>query len=58
MKIQEELPLPVNPLADLATDYHHAVLHHAWNWQRSSDTVTLLFAFVELLPAENPASHR
>jgi hypothetical protein len=55
MDIQDEFPLAQDPLADLATDYHHAVLHIAWDWHRPPfDTVRLLFAFVELLPAEVP----
>jgi hypothetical protein len=54
MDIQDECASPEDPLADIGTDYHHAVLHVAWDWHRPSDTVTLLFAFVELIPAEIP----
>jgi hypothetical protein len=54
MEIQEESPLPTRPLEGLEDDYKFAVLHIAWDWHRGTDDVTLLFAFVELIPAEIP----
>ncbi|MES1185098.1 MAG: VPA1262 family N-terminal domain-containing protein [Myxococcales bacterium] len=54
MEIQEESPLLSDPLADLDDDYHHAVLHLAWDRHGTTNERTLLFAFVELLPAEIP----
>jgi len=54
MSIQEVSPLPADPLADLDDDYHHAVLHIAWDLHTDTKERALLFAFVELLPAEIP----
>jgi hypothetical protein len=54
MKIQEESPLPTNPLDGLEDDYGHAVLHVAWDRHSETKELTLLFAFVELLPTEIP----
>src|SRR3569623_1049742 len=54
MEIQEESPLLADPLADLECDYHYAVLHLAWDRHATTNERTLLFAFVELLPAEIP----
>lgn len=54
MDIQEESPLPSSLLEGLEDDYQHAVLHLAWDWNKKADEQTLLFAFVELLPAEIP----
>ena len=54
MEIQDESPLLSDPLADLEDDYHHAVLHLAWDRHSLTKERTLLFAFVELLPAEIP----
>lgn len=59
MRIQEEAPLPASPLvATLDEDYEMAVVHVAWDRQRGrngkEDERTLLFAFVELIPAEIP----
>jgi hypothetical protein len=54
MDLQEEAPLLSEPLADLEDDYRHAVLHLAWNRCSATNERTLLFAFVEFLPAEIP----
>ncbi len=54
MKIQEESPLPMSPLEGLEDDYGHAVLHIAWDRHSETKELTLLFAFVELLPTEIP----
>lgn len=54
MYIQSESMLPLDPLESLDEDYKNAVLHLAWNFDRSSKTRTLLFAWVELLPTEIP----
>jgi len=54
MEIQDESPLLLDPLADLEDDYHRAVLHLAWDRHSTTKERTLLFAFVELLPAEIP----
>lgn len=54
MKIQEESPLLLEPLANLEEDYEYAVLHLAWDRNAETKALTLLFAFVELLPAEIP----
>jgi hypothetical protein len=54
MKIQEESPLPTNPLEGLEDDYKHAVVHIAWDRHSGTQELTLLFAFVELLPTEIP----
>jgi len=54
MKIQEEAPCE-NLLASFDDDYAEAVLHIAWNVNSETKERTLLFAFVELLPAEIPA---
>ena len=55
MKIQEESPLPTSPLEGLEDDYGSAVVHIAWDRHSESGELTLLFAFVELLPTEIPA---
>lgn len=55
MKIQEESPLPTSPLEGLEEDYGSAVVHIAWDRHSESGELTLLFAFVELLPTEIPA---
>lgn len=52
MKIQEETPVVASLLDTLVDDYENAVVHLAWD--RRQDERTLLFAFVELLPAEIP----
>lgn len=54
MLIQDEAPLPVSPLDSLEHDYHDAVLHIAWDRHAETGELTLLFAFVELLPVEVP----
>jgi len=54
MDIQDESPLPANPLEGLEDDYGHAVLHLAWDRHAETGERTLLFAFVELLPTEIP----
>lgn len=54
MEIQEESPLPLDPLADLDDDYGAAVIHVAWDRHRETQHRTLLFAFIELLPKEIP----
>jgi hypothetical protein len=54
MKIQEESPLPTSPLEGLADDYGSAVVHIAWDRHTGTKELTLLFAFVELLPTEIP----
>ena len=57
MRIQEEAPLPLNPLATFDEDYERAVVHLAWNRRHrdgEADERTLLFAFVELIPTEIP----
>lgn len=54
MKIQEESPLPTSPLEGLEDDYGSAVVHIAWDRHSESGELTLLFAFVELLPTEIP----
>lgn len=56
MPIQDEAPLPSDPLATLAGDYEQAVVHVAWALRKKSDEPkrTLLFAWVELLPVEVP----
>lgn len=58
MRIQEEAPLPPSPLATLESDYGMAVIHLAWDLRRNGEgreaERTLIFAFVELLPAEIP----
>jgi hypothetical protein len=55
MKIQEESPLPTSPLEGLEDDYGSAVVHIAWDRHSETSELTLLFAFVELLPTEIPA---
>jgi hypothetical protein len=54
VEIQDESPAPEQPLADLDEDYRDAVLHLAWDVHKETKERTLLFAFVELLPAEIP----
>jgi hypothetical protein len=54
VEIQEEFPHLANPLADFDDDYRLAVLHIAWDRHSHLQERTLLFAFVELLPAEIP----
>jgi hypothetical protein len=54
MPVQDEAPLPSNPLATLASDYERAVVHIAWALRKKSKERTLLFAWVELLPTEVP----
>ena len=54
MKIQEESPLPTSPLEGLEDDYGSAVVHFAWDRHSGTKELTLLFAFVELLPTEIP----
>jgi len=58
MRIQEEAPLPEDPLATFESDYEMAVVHLAFNRRRGRPGElgegTLLFAFVELLPTEIP----
>ena len=54
MDIQEESLSPSNPLEGLEDDYQHAVLHLAWDLHTETKERTLLFGFVELLPAEIP----
>jgi hypothetical protein len=58
MRIQEEAPLPEDPLATFESDYEMAVVHLAYNRHRGGEGKqgegTLLFAFVELLPSEIP----
>jgi len=57
MPIQDEAPLPSDPLATLASDYEQAVVHIAWALRKKGDGEprrTLLFAWVELLPTEVP----
>lgn len=56
MLIQDETPLPVDPLASLATDYEHAVVHMAWALRKKIEEprLRLLLAWVELLPIEVP----
>ncbi|EYF06834.1 Hypothetical protein CAP_1531 [Chondromyces apiculatus DSM 436] len=44
-----------SPLGGLEDDYRHAVLHLAWDLNTKSKERTLLFSFVELLPAEIPS---
>lgn len=54
MQLQEVTALPVDPLATLDSDYGQAVLHLAWDLHKRTRELTLLFAFVELLPVEIP----
>ncbi len=58
MRIQEESPLPRDPLETLESDYEKAEVHLAWDRKKGVDGApderTLLFAFVELIPAEIP----
>ena len=54
MTIQDESSGPADPLKDLAADYHHGILHLAFERDRNTGQGTLLFAFVELIPAEIP----
>lgn len=54
MTIQDESLYPSEPLESLDEDYEKAVLHLAWNFDKSSLRRTLLFAWVELLPKEIP----
>jgi hypothetical protein len=54
MKIQEESPLLTSPLEGLEDDYGSAVVHIAWDRHSGTKELTLLFAFVELLPTEIP----
>lgn len=53
MRIQEEAPLPLTPLATFDEDYEMAIVHLAWD-RRGREERTLLFAFVELIPTEIP----
>src|SRR5262245_41625703 len=54
MFIQEATPQPENPLATLESDYTKAVLHVAWDLHKKTRERTLLFGWMELLPAEVP----
>ena len=54
MELQETAPLPLDPLEHSEEDYGSAVIHVAWDRVSGSNERTLLFAFVELLPAEIP----
>jgi hypothetical protein len=54
MLIQNEAPLPENPLATLESDYEQAVVHLAWALHKKTRERTLLFAWTELLPTEVP----
>lgn len=54
MQIQDEAPRPEKAFG-LNGDYETAVIHIVWDRQHPSGVRTLLFGFVELLPAEMPA---
>ncbi len=54
MTIQDESSGPADPLKDLSADYRHGVLHLAFERDRKTGQGTLLFSFVELIPAEIP----
>jgi hypothetical protein len=54
MTIQDEPSGPADPLQDLSADYHHGILHLAFERDRKTGQGTLLFAFVEMIPAEIP----
>jgi hypothetical protein len=56
MNLQDESLPRASALKDLEDDYAFGVIHVAWDWSRTSDELTLLFGFVELLPSEIPPS--